>query len=382
MIWNAHDSMDYSAFLGFPGADPRCDWKSLWPRIKSGEYKLVKDRVDYYGDTKSHHWNNHDHSLSRNLANLCASLANGTIPPATDPMLASAKSKKVVFQFELFGDHRFGGVTDCLYNERFRSRYHAARNNRLRHFSSPSAMRPQDELWLSVHFRAGDVAGKARAYAKKDRGNLFGLAHYLKNMKEWIASDPALLKGHARGRKLVVHFFSEGSPHAFRDFTNILPDTVLHLGNKLGTTTKHDMDLMSQSHVLIGGTSTFFQMAAHLCDACVVLSRDVARDAERIDWNIGGTWPRQYELVKVHGGKSAGEVSFDAAQFGPAFAKVVGRSLDGDGTWRSPTAGAAAPAEPTDAPTDAPTDTLADEFGTQVGDVFQGSFGDHDRQLV
>ena len=67
---------------------------------------------------------------------------------------------------------------------------------------------------------------------------------------------------------------------------------MLHLGNNQGDTTKHDIDLMTQSHVLIGGISTFFQMAAHLCDACVVLSTDVAKDASRMDKYIGRHRPR------------------------------------------------------------------------------------------
>ena len=67
---------------------------------------------------------------------------------------------------------------------------------------------------------------------------------------------------------------------------------MLHLGNNQGDTTKHDIDLMTQSHVLIGGISTFFQMAAHLCDACVVLSTDMAKDASRMDKYIGRHRPR------------------------------------------------------------------------------------------
>ena len=79
---------------------------------------------------------------------------------------------------------------------------------------------------------------------------------------------------------------------------------------------------MTQSHVLIGGLSTFFQMAAHLCDACVVLSADVAKDASRMDKYIGRHWPRGNEFVKLHHG-SAGEEPFDGNLFGRALAKVL-----------------------------------------------------------
>ena len=101
-----------------------------------------------------------------------------------------------------------------------------------------------------------------------------------------------------------------------------MPDAVLHLGNNGGDTTKHDIDLMTQSHVLIGGVSTFFQMAAHLCDACVVLSADVAKDASRMDKYIGRHWPRANVFVKLHHG-SAGEERFDGEMFGRALAKVL-----------------------------------------------------------
>ena len=99
---------------------------------------------------------------------------------------------------------------------------------------------------------------------------------------------------------------------------------MLHLGNNGGDTTKHDIDLMTQSHVLIGGFSTFFQMAAHLCDACVVLSTDVAKDASRMDGYLphGRHWPRANEFVKLHHG-SAGEERFDGEMFGRALAKVL-----------------------------------------------------------
>ena len=102
-------------------------------------------------------------------------------------------------------------------------------------------------------------------------------------------------------------------------------DAVLHLGNNGGGgggTTKHDIDLMTQSHMLIGGYSTFFQMAAHLCDACVVLSTDVAHDAKRMDGLLGKPWPRANQFVKLHH-ESAADESFDAETFGRALAKVL-----------------------------------------------------------
>merc|ERR1740130_1051604 len=114
---------------------------------------------------------------------------------------------------------------------------------------------------------------------------------------------------------------------------------------------------MTQSHVLIGGFSTFFQMAAHLCDACVVLSTDVAKDASRMDKYIGRHWPRANVFVKLHHG-SAGEERFDGEMFGRALAKVLAAkpepeekeaSACGPHAARASCAGAPLPPTPTPA---------------------------------
>ncbi len=269
-IVNAHDRNDYAEFFGFRDPESRCDYYSLQSRIKNGELQLVEDTVPMYDDQKSHHWNMHDHSISPALKSLCKAIADGTAPPSW-AMLAKNTSKNAVFHFQLLGDHRFAGVTDCLYNPRFRSRYHAARAARLNEWEALNdrlpfgvARRPADELWLSVHYRAGDVGlgPEKNAYAKKDRGDLAGLASYMKAVLAWLETDPERLKGRARGLKPVVHLFSEGKPSDFQRFTSRLPDAVLHLADCdglaycRGNTTQHDIDLITQSHMLIGGTST------------------------------------------------------------------------------------------------------------------------------
>jgi len=83
--------------------------------------------------------------------------------------------------------------------------------------------RPRDELWLSVHYRAGDVAHKKRAFVKGNNGDLRGLARYAKAAQEWLATDPERLLGRARGLKVVVHLFSEGAVEDFKSFTDMLP---------------------------------------------------------------------------------------------------------------------------------------------------------------
>ena len=330
-IWNSHDKTDYAPFLGFRH-DPQCDFASLKVRIAAGELQVVDATTSMYGDQISHSWSDlkrTDTTLPKNLVHLCSAIARGSAPPSTDPLLklAGANRSNTVFRFHNYGDHRFTGATDCLYNPHFRSRYHAARASRLLHFSTAAgAERPKDELWLSVHYRSGDVE-HSKEYVRQGRGDLAALAYYVRAAVRYLKTDPARLHGRTAGLRPVVHFFSEGEAHAFKRFTDVLPDAVLHLGNKRGDTTKHDIDLMTQSHVLIGGFSTFFQMAAHLCDACVVLSADVAKDASRMDTYIGGRWPRGNEFVKLHHG-SAGEEPFDGNLFGRALAKVLAASAE------------------------------------------------------
>ena len=359
-IWNSHDKTDYAPFLGFRH-DPQCDFASLKMRIAAGELQVVDATTSMYGDHTYHSWSDLKHtdtSLPKNLVHLCSAIARGSAPPSTDPLLklAGANRSNTVFRFHNFGDHRFTGATDCLYNPHFRSRYHAARASRLLHFSTAAgAERPEDELWLSVHYRSGDVE-HSKEYVRQGRGDLAALAYYVRAAVRYLKTDPGRLHGRTAGLRPVVHFFSEGKAHAFKRFTDVLPgapthrqlyprpfssdrspthpaaarspcasrvpDAVLHLGNNGGDTTKHDIDLMTQSHVLIGGFSTFFQMAAHLCDACVVLSADVAKDASRMDKYIGRHWPRGNEFVKLHHG-SAGEEPFDGNLFGRALAKVL-----------------------------------------------------------
>ena len=50
-----------------------------------------------------------------------------------------------------------------------------------------------------------------------------------------------------------------------------LPEASLHLEGG-PRATRDSLDRLSRADVLIGGTSSFFALAAHLCDACVVVT--------------------------------------------------------------------------------------------------------------
>ena len=242
MIWNSHDWTDYSMYLGFK-RNPECDYRSLIGRMKKGELQVVKATPEMYGDHTSHNAV-HDHDMRSSLRNLCSVIAqrhtdtgsavanaDGRAAAArtllSDPLLSLAEAgkgnlSKTVFRFSgLYGDHRFTGATDCLYNPHFRGRYHNARA--LRSAAGRGIERPRDELWLSVHYRAGDVAHKKRAFVKGNNGDLRGLARYAKAAEDWLATDPERLQGRGRGLKVVVHLFSEGAVEDFKSFTDVLP---------------------------------------------------------------------------------------------------------------------------------------------------------------
>ena len=239
MIWNSHDYTDYSAFLGFERNAAGCNYLSLMDRVKQGKLRMVHATPEMYGDHTSEY--SHDHDMQPSLRDLCALIAHGhaDVDNARSHMDASAAAARAllkdpllrlagkgnlsstVFRFGNYGDHRFTGATDCLYNPHFRRRYMRARATR--RAAGRGMERPRDELWLSVHYRAGDVAHKKRAFVNGNNGDLRGLARYAKAAQEWLATDPERLLGRARGLKVVVHLFSEGAVEDFKSFTDMLP---------------------------------------------------------------------------------------------------------------------------------------------------------------
>ena len=241
MIWNSHDYTDYSAYLGFGRNAAGCNYLSLMDRVKKGELRMVQATPEMYGDHTSEY--SHDHDMQPSLRDLCSLIAHrhadvdnarshtdasaaATKALLKDPLLTLAGKEgnlsSTVFRFGNYGDHRFTGATDCLYNPHFRRRYMTARAQRMGP-KGQSVERPRDELWLSVHYRAGDVAESKGAFVKKHNGDLQGLAKYAKAAEEWLASDPERLQGRGRGLKVVVHLFSEGTVEDFKSFTDVLP---------------------------------------------------------------------------------------------------------------------------------------------------------------
>ena len=190
---------------------------------------MVEATPEMYGDHTGHHAE-HDRKMLPSLRNLCYVIARGYTGGANttflrkDPLLKRAGKRDLsstVFRFSSFGDHRFTGVTDCLYNPHFRRRYLSARAERSG--ANAGIVRPDNELWLSVHYRAGDIKDKKRGFFKGSNGDLRGLARYVKAAADWVASDPERLHGRGKGLKVVVHLFTEGKSRDFKSFTDVLP---------------------------------------------------------------------------------------------------------------------------------------------------------------
>jgi len=131
----------------------------------------------------------------------------------------------------------------CVFNQRFRERFHHNKPHK-----------PPQEFWISVHFRWGDVAThdverpNVRAYQ--------GLTTLANKVAKYMTDRP----------QARVFFFSEGHKSAFQTFLNIVPMANVRLNGSW----KESLYTMAQSDVLIGGTSSFFVVGAHLCHRCIV----------------------------------------------------------------------------------------------------------------
>ena len=121
-------------------------------------------------------------------------------------------------------------------------------------------MKREDEVWFSVHFRWGDVATESVDSPNYRTGA--GLSQYIDETRHH-------LDRYRRHNKTVsLHFFSEGGVRNFTKFEDAFPDAKMHVNDDWVDA----LDIMTQSSVLIGGESSFFVLAAHLCRNCTVVS--------------------------------------------------------------------------------------------------------------
>merc|ERR1711894_93293 len=128
--------------------------------------------------------------------------------------------------------------------------------------------RKADQYWISIHFRWGDT----KTISPINPGGRSGLSFhgYCSCEHEILQVNP----------NVEIFFFAERFPQ---------PESCVHLKEKNihfineSIIWKRDIDIMSQSQLLIGGSSSFFVLAAHLCENCTV-THNSKRKFEQTDY--------------------------------------------------------------------------------------------------
>ena len=136
------------------------------------------------------------------------------------------------------------------FDENFRSNFHRQRLLR------QNLIRKPDEIWISIHFRWGDVETKDPN--KPDARTGLGFADYCQCINGTLALNP----------NVAIFVFAENfSP---TDSCRVLKSNQVQFFND-SNSWKRDLDIMSQSQLLIGGQSSFFVLGSHLCINCTVI---------------------------------------------------------------------------------------------------------------
>ena len=156
------------------------------------------------------------------------------------------------------GDDLHENWNYCLFNSYFRNGFYNAQRIR------KVIERPTNEKWISVHFRWGDTSTESVESPNGRAGA--SLSAYIDTTKHYIDMfNPK----EGDSKKIMIHFFSEGQPDIFASFQNKFPSSTLHLNSSHWI---NALDIMSQSNVIIGGSSSFFALASHLCSNCTVVT--------------------------------------------------------------------------------------------------------------
>ena len=155
-------------------------------------------------------------------------------------------SSVVVFEWEKLDEYH----NYVAFDETFRSNFHQQRLLR------PNLKRRPDEIWVSIHFRWGDV--ETEDPNDPDARTGLGFADYCQCINGTLELNP----------KVSIFVFAE-------NFTPPESCTVLESRQvsffNASTSWQRDLDIMSQSQLLIGGQSSFFVLGAHLCKNCTAI---------------------------------------------------------------------------------------------------------------
>ena len=306
-LFNSLDGTDYTGFFGLRDEDS-CDVPSMQHRLVTGALRPVAVRKSYLPELLR---------TCRIVESCGGALANHSHSPTLRRLLAANAARSVlVFRFEMARSYR-ELLNYCTFTERVRGRFHRARGRRGR-----IAPKRPGEVWIAVHFRWGDVR---TASVDKPNFRTVGLSQLLRAalaVRRSLAAASSGSGGAGDGGSgsgsVRVDFYSEGNASEFGAVLEALPGATLHLGSS-PQETRDSLDRMSRADVLIGGgavPSSFFVLAAHLCDACVVVT--TPRSPKFFPTTVAR--PPHHRLVPLAALAAAGPGGVGAAAFRDAWA--------------------------------------------------------------
>ena len=375
-IFDGHDRLFYSPFFGL--GSERCNAASLKAHRAAATGNLTF--VD--ADQKQIEPTDKQSRVS-NVNWLCARMESELDPPSvlfdTDPTLSNVhtalgghsleKLGKLVLVFDYEFNHPDLGF--CAISPEFRKRWRKVQGLEARPRSLVNV--PPSERVIAVHFRWGDTA-TANVNAPNSVGHR---TVPLRELAKVVTTQRRVLGG----AEVRVLLFTEASDEdraqgrsdaevvaEFEDFTKAVPNTELRLGTSVwkeggaqNISTSRDLIDMAQADMLIGGSSSFFELAAHLSEAAVFTSEPGASSwataAGAPHW--AQSWGEQPNVTKrvSRWGQHIGLVGFDSSA-----PEVVY-----DGAWWDAHIGHKFIDTETEADTDTDTDTGPKQLGADAG---------------
>ena len=338
-LFDGHDKLYYSPFFGL--GSKRCNAASLKAHraAATGHLTFVDADQQQIEPTDRQ-------SRASNVDWLCARMESAQIDEHgrsdpegelfnTDPTLSNVaaalgghtreKLGKLVLVFDYEFNHPDLGF--CAISPEFRQRWRKVQHLEAR----PRSLKltPVKDRVIAVHFRWGDTA-------TTDVNNPNRVGHRTVPLRE-LATVANTVRRILGGAKVRVLLFTEASDEdraqgrsdaevvaEFDDFTKAVPNTELRLGSSVFTeggaqdiSTAQDVIDMAQADVLIGGSSAFFLLAAHLSEAAVFTSQpgesSWATAADAPHW--AASWGEQPNVTKrvSRWGKHIGFVGFDSS---------------------------------------------------------------------
>ena len=174
----------------------------------------------------------------------------------------------IVNQVEIHEDFNY-----CTFSKKFRRRFFNRQRGR-------RPLRPKNETWISMQFRWGDVSNGLSVEFPNKR-SAYGLTRMATLTRTVLDTNPD-----AR-----VFLLTEGQKKEFRPFLNVIPTAEIISEEKW----QDSLWRMSESNVLIGGTSQFFKLGAHLCKECFVVT--TTNSKKNFDFLLQDETPNHHEII-------------------------------------------------------------------------------------